>query len=126
MNKKQQEAILNMAEELYNSAADRIENELNYGFGVCDIDSVKEEMEYIAKLQDLGETLNYIEDDELEDWGITDLNLKFLQNDFDDCELVEMVEDAEKGSHEEWEEGDAEKIAQEIWDAIYAKVAVSA
>ena len=118
MTKKEKEAILQMAEELYESAADRIENELNWGFGVCDIDRIKEETEYIQNLQDLGETLNYIEDDELEDWDITNLNLKFLENDFDLVELVEMVEDAEKGSYEEWEEGDVEKIAKEIWDAI--------
>ena len=112
MKRNEKEAILKMAEELYESAVEKMKDELNWGFGVCDIDLIKEETEYIKDLQYLATQVENIEDDELEDWDITDFDLKFLKSDFPFDDLEEMVED--------------ENIAKEIWDAIYAKAEVSA
>ena len=122
MTKKEKEAILNMAEELYESAVEKMKDELNWGLGVCEIDlqTIEEETEYIHKLQQLAEQVNNIEEDELEEYAFTDFDLEFLKNDFPFSDLLEMVKDAKEESEEEWEEGEADKIANEICDAIYA------
>lgn len=115
------EAILQMAEELYESAIEKIKDEVNWGLGVCEIDlqTLEEETEYIHKLQQLAEQVSNIEEDELEEYVFTDFDLAFLNNDFPFDDLKAMVEDAKEESEEEWEEGEAEKIANEICDAIY-------
>lgn len=116
MKRNEKEAIKKMAESLTRTAVNNIDFEISLfnECGLLEFDTVKvqQEAEYIHNLQQLAEQVNNIEDDELEDWDITDFDLEFLKNDFSFNDIVEMVED--------------ENIAKEIWDAIYAKAEVTA
>lgn len=126
MTKKEKEAILKMAEELARTSVNNIDFEIGLfvdnDCGLEEFDSLRvlQEALYTHKLKRLAEQVSNIEEDELVDYVFTDFDLAFLKNDFPSGDLLEMVEDAKEESEEEWEEGEAEKIANEICDAIYS------